>query len=135
MNQRLIRVLLASIGTSGIILSTYILTISSGDTTSCDFNSLFSCSSVLSSSYSQFMGIPVAAFGLIWYTIATILSVASIKMSIKRIFFRSWAIIGVLSIPIFVYAEFQIGAICLLCTLAHILGLIFLGLTLFYEEP
>ena len=134
MNQRLVRVLVTSIGTTGIILSTYILTISSGDSTSCDFNALFSCSSVLYSSYSQFMGIPVASLGLIWFTIATGLSIASFKIPIKRIVFLSWATIGVSSIPLLVYAEFQLGAICLLCTLTHILGLTFLGLTLFYQK-
>ncbi len=134
MNQRLIRVLLTIISIAGTVLSTYILTISSCDSTGCDFNVLFSCSEVLCSSYSQFMGIPVAALGLIWFTIATGLSAASFKMSIKRIIFLSWATIGVLTIPLFVYAEFQIGAICLLCTSAHIFGLTFLGLTLFYKK-
>ncbi len=80
------------------------------------------------------MDIPVAALGLVWYILATGLSLAALKMQIKRIYFLSWAIIGVSSIPLLVYAEFQIGAICLLCTLAHILGLAFLGLTLFYKE-
>ena len=134
MNQRFIRVLLSSIGISGIILSTYILMISPGDSTICDFNALFSCDSVLSSSYSQFMGIPVAALGLLWFIIATILAVASFKMKLKRIILLTWAIIGVSSIPLLVYAESLVGAICLLCTLAHILGLTFLGLTFFYEE-
>jgi uncharacterized membrane protein len=50
------------------------------------------------------------------------------------LFFISWAIIGVLTIPLFVYAEFQLGVICLLCTSAHILGLTFLGLTLFIQK-
>ncbi len=134
MDQRLIRALLTSIGIAGIIISTYILAISPGDSTSCDFNALFSCSSILSSIYSQFMGIPVAAYGLIWFTIASGLSAASFMISIKRRMFQSWAIIGTLSIPFFVYAEFQIGAICLLCTLTHILGLTFLGLTSFYQK-
>tara|TARA_B100001971_G_C18182794_1_gene533828 strand:+ start:989 stop:1321 length:333 start_codon:yes stop_codon:yes gene_type:complete len=108
--------------------------ISPGDSTICDFNALFSCDSVLSSSYSQFMGIPVAALGLLWFIIATILAVASFKMKLKRIILLTWAIIGVSSIPLLVYAESLVGAICLLCTLAHILGLTFLGLTFFYEE-
>ncbi len=80
------------------------------------------------------MGIPVAALGLIWFAIATGLSVTSFKIPIKRLVLLSWAIIGVLTIPLLVYAEYQLGAICLLCTLAHILGLTFLGLTLFYQK-
>ncbi len=134
MNQRFIRVLLTSIGSSGIVLSIYLIILTSSDSTSCDFNALFSCSSVLSSTYSQILGIPIAALGLTWFTIATILSVTSFKRPIKRIIFLIWAIIGVLSIPFLVYAEFQVGAICLLCTLAHILGLTFLGLALFYQK-
>ena len=134
MNQRFIRVLLTSIGSSGIVLSIYLITLTYSDSTSCDFNALFSCSSVLSSSYSQFLGIPVAALGLIWFVIATILSATSFKRPIKRIIFLIWAIIGVLSIPFLIYAEFQVGAICLLCTLAHIFGLTFLGLALFYKK-
>ena len=134
MNQRLIRVLLTSIGLSGTVLSIYLISLTSSDSTSCDFNALFSCSSVLSSSYSQFLDIPVAVLGLTWFAIATILSAASFKRPIKRIIFLIWSIIGVSSIPFLVYAEFQIGAICILCTLAHILGLAFLGLTLFYQK-
>jgi len=133
-NQRLIRVLLTSIGLSGTVLSIYLISLTSSDSTSCDFNALFSCSSVLSSSYSQFLDIPVAALGLTWFAIATILSATSFKRPIKRIIFLIWSIIGVSSIPFLVYAEFQIGAICILCTLAHILGLAFLGLTLLYQK-
>jgi uncharacterized membrane protein len=80
------------------------------------------------------MGIPVAALGLMWFAIATGLSVTSLMIPIKRIVLLTWAIIGVLTIPLFVYAEFQLGTICLLCTLAHILGLTFLGLTHFYQN-
>jgi len=80
------------------------------------------------------MGIPIAILGLIWFTIATGLSVASFKIPIKRNIFLTWVIIGVLSIPFLVYAEFQLGAICLLCTLAHILGLTFLITALFYKK-
>lgn len=134
MNQRILRVLLAIVGVSGIILSIYLLLITSESSTSCDFNALFSCSSVLSSSYSKFMGIPVALFGLMWYIVASALSVISFKISIKRLFLLSWAIVGVLSIPYFVYAEYIVGAICLLCTSAHILGLSFLVLSYFYRE-
>ncbi len=134
MNQRILRLLLTSIGVSGIVLSIYLLLITSDNSTRCDFNALFSCSSVLSSSYSKLMDIPVAAFGLIWFIGASILSVLSFKVSIKRIFFLSWSIVSLLGIFYFVYAEYLIGAICLLCTTAHLLGLSFLGLSFFYRE-
>lgn len=131
MNQQLVRVLLASIGLAGLVLSGYLTVFSSTDSTGCDLNALFSCSEVLTSKYSQFMGVPVAALGLIWFAGATVLSFASFTASIKRMTFLSWAFVGVLGIPPLVYGEFLVGSICLLCTSAHILGLTFLGLSLF----
>lgn len=125
---------MTSVAVSGVFLSIYLLLITSAESTICDFDALFSCSSVLSSDYSKFMGIPVATFGLIWFLVASAISVASFKFPIKRLFVLSWAIIGVLGIPYFVYAEYLIESICLLCTAAHILGLSFLGLSYFYRE-
>lgn len=134
MNQQVLRILLAGVAVSGVFLSIYLLLITSAESNSCDFNSLFSCSLVLESDYSKFLGIPVATFGLIWFLGASAISIVSFKFPIKRLFFLSWAIIGVLGILYFIYAEYLIESICLLCTAAHLLGLSFLGLSYFYKE-
>jgi uncharacterized membrane protein len=45
----------------------------------------------------------------------------------------SWSIVGLLGIFPLVYAEvYLIGALCVLCTLAHILGIIIFVLSIIY---
>lgn len=133
MDQRLVRVLLVAISIAGLVLSAYLTAFVPTGSTFCDLNDLFSCDAVLTSSYAYFMGIPVAALGLVWFAVALLFSSASLRISISRGILLLWAVIGVLGIPPLVYAEYVVGSICLLCTSAHALGLAFLGLVLVYR--
>ena len=100
----------------------------------CDISAEVSCSAVNSSPYSEVMGIPTAFMGLIWFIVLVILCYA---VESKHKFCKpapfylfAWSIIGLLTIIWLVYAElFLIGAICLVCTVVHILLIIILFLS------
>ena len=100
----------------------------------CDISAEVSCSAVNSSPYSEVMGIPTAFMGLIWFIVLVILCYA---VESKHKFCKpapfylfAWSIIGLLTIIWLVYAElFLIGAICLVCTVVHILVIIILFLS------
>ncbi len=90
----------------------------------CDINDRFSCSTVNTSSYSEIFGISVAIFGLFWFIITIFLTMnAGIKKSWVRPL-HYWALLGLLSIIYFIYAEFQIGSVCLYCTAVHLIIII-----------
>jgi len=131
--MRLNQVMLAVVSLAGIAVAGYILTIPKSGATFCNINSLFSCDAVLTSSYSHIFGVPVAALGLTWFAGAFGLSLASFKTSVSKRLFLIWAIVGVMGIPPLVYAEYLVGAICLLCTSTHILGIMFLVLAFLYK--
>jgi uncharacterized membrane protein len=101
----------------------------------CDINDTFNCSIVNKSIYSEILGIPVATLGLFWFlTMGWLIWMASKS---KRLFNRHyiehayhWSIAGVTSVFYFVWAEWMLGAICLYCTLVHIVLITFF-ITLF----
>jgi len=129
------RFLLATFSGAGVILSSYLTALSFRPQTAC-VTDLFSCEAALTSEYSKIVGvIPLAALGVAWFSVAIGLSVASFIKPISPRPFMLWAIIGVLGIPPLLYIEvFLIDAICLLCTVAHALGGIILGLSIIYRH-
>eukprot|EP01111_Echinosteliopsis_oligospora_P016776 TRINITY_DN7078_c1_g1_i1.p1 TRINITY_DN7078_c1_g1~~TRINITY_DN7078_c1_g1_i1.p1 ORF type:complete len:322 (+),score=50.54 TRINITY_DN7078_c1_g1_i1:60-1025(+) len=93
----------------------------------CDTGSVFSCSTVNRSEYSELLGVPVAIFGAIW---AVVLAFGAYKVNTndRAAYFITaillWTIMGVGFIFYMVLAEFIVGSICLFCTAIHILTLV-----------
>lgn len=89
----------------------------------CEIGSTLSCEAVVQSEYSKFLGIPVAAFGAVWFGSALLLSLAALAgMGVGRLLLY-WSVLGVLGAVALVMVEvFLIGSICLLCTIAHAVG-------------
>ena len=130
--SRLTQPLLTMCSIAGVILSTYLTIVSTQTQTACILNGLFSCDAVISSAYSKIMGIPVAVLGLVWFIVATALCLTSFLKPIPRLLL-SWSIVGLLAIFPLVYTEiYLVGALCLLCTLAHVLGIIIFVLSIVY---
>lgn len=101
----------------------------SNDLSFCDSvgGGLFSCSSVNKSEYSEFLGVPVAVFGAIWSTVLAFGAYMVYKNE-KVAYFTTavllWSFLGILFIFYMVTAEIILGAVCLFCTIIHILTVI-----------
>jgi uncharacterized membrane protein len=99
----------------------------------CPDTGLINCAKVTSSSYSEILGIPLAVLGLLYF-IAMLgfqLPVAwhSQKQLLRRIRLALGAS-GLVMILWLIYVElFRLNAICLFCTLVHIVTFALFGLT------
>lgn len=127
---------IASLAIIGAAISVY-LTIYSVDLQSgaCTLSDYFSCSAVLSSSYSKFGGIPTASFGIVWFVTTAVMCVWASKNEALLKYLLGWSLVGLLSVFILVYTEiFLVGAICPLCTAVHILVITILVLTIYLRR-
>jgi len=117
----------------GLGASAYLTCLSSTPPTSCPIGDfiVFSCDEVIWSKYSHFYGVSVAFLGLGWFAVAGgLLLLARQHERILR-GLVVWSLIGTVGVAGFVYTEiFLIGTVCLLCTLAHISGLVILALSI-----
>jgi len=97
------------------------------DSSFCNIDDYFSCSTVNKSSYSTFLGIPVAIMGMIGFALLGFLSLGKIKYHKVGIFYSS--LLGVGFMAYLTGAEiFFIKAVCVLCVIAAlIISLVFLA--------
>ena len=117
-----------AISLGGVGVSTY-LTIAHYTTPkilACSSTGTVNCERVTTSAQSTFLGIPVALLGLVWFVTMTSLCLpAAWRAEIRLVHLvrLGAAIAGVGFALWLVYAElFIIGAICLWCTVAHVLA-------------
>lgn len=97
-----------------------------GEGEECDISDTINCSIVNKSKFAEIFGIPVAEIGMAWFLIMGYLLHAGHK---KRTILKKpatvwayhWSIMGVLSIGYFVWAEWYLGALCIYCTIVHII--------------
>jgi len=94
----------------------------------CNINDQINCKNVIQSRYSEIFGVPLAAFGLVWFSVSGIFhyfresSVAFLGPNAPFYLFV-WSSIGVVSVIVLVFLEiFSVGSICLLCTACHIMA-------------
>lgn len=92
----------------------------------CSDTGTVNCEAVTTSAQSTFLGIPVALLGLVWFVAMVVLclpiawNAASRNVHLLRL---AAAIGGIGFVLWLVYAELVIiGAICLWCTVAHVLA-------------
>jgi uncharacterized membrane protein len=85
----------------------------------CDINSTTSCSSVIASPYSLFLGVPVCSIALLVYPILIALGVAALRRPKTRDVFFAAAILSAMGLMlnvVYVYNEVvYIKSICILC--------------------
>lgn len=102
----------------------------------CDINGAVSCSVVNSSVFSQFLNVPVAILGVLWFVFFTLLSWNALKKDgnlITALFW--WSGIGLLFVVYMVVAEIILEALCLLCTMIHLIIIaVFVCLYVLYKK-
>jgi uncharacterized membrane protein len=119
----------------GLIDSAYLAYLSLSPPTSCPVGefSIFSCNEVIYSQYAHVYGISVAVLGLGWFILA--LGLVLVAWRNARFIYGVvvWSVLGAVGVAGFVYTEiFLLGSICLLCTIAHVMGLAILALSVAY---
>lgn len=114
----------------GVAVSMY-LTVAhytSPDVLACAEGGTIDCSAVTTSAQSTVLGIPVAVLGLLWFVPMTALFLpAAWRSPDRRIHLArvSGTGAGVAFVLWLIYAElFLIGAICLWCSVAHVMALV-----------
>jgi uncharacterized membrane protein len=118
----------ATIGSAaaGLVVSAYLTVLSFGPPSTCpvgDF-AIFSCNDVIWSKYAYLYGFSVAMLGLGWFVIALALAVLGRNNTRVLQGLVVWSVLGALGVAGFVYTEvFLLGRICVLCTIAHVMGL------------
>jgi uncharacterized membrane protein len=94
----------------------------------CSDSGTINCAKVTTSPQSSILGIPVAVLGLAYFLVAAGLCAPPAWRSpepLVRAARLAWAIAGVGTVVYLVYAElFEIDAICLWCTLVHVVTIV-----------
>jgi uncharacterized membrane protein len=119
----------------GLIDSAYLAYLSLSPPTSCPVGefSIFSCNEVIYSQYAHVYGISVAMLGLGWFILALGLILVAWRNARFIYGVVVWSVLGAVGVAGFVYTEvFLLGSICLLCTIAHVMGLAILALSVAY---
>jgi len=90
-----------------------------GENNFCDINSSLSCSSVVTSPYAQFMGVPVCAIALFVYPILIALAWMAMKRLKTKNLFYSISLLSAMGLMlnlVYIYNEVvYIKALCTLC--------------------
>ncbi len=92
----------------------------------CDIQNLTGCNIVASSEYSNLFGIPLADFGILFYSIIFVLAMLELVLfdQLLRRTLQGVAFVGVLSSIYFTIVQvFFIGAICIYCSASAVAAL------------
>lgn len=108
-----------------------------GTTLACPDTGVVNCVKVTSSEYADFIGIPVALLGLGFFVAMTVLSLPGMWRTASPWPGRARlaaVIVGVVFVCYLIWAElFRIDAICLWCTVVHVLTVALFGLVVVRE--
>ena len=106
----------------GVAVSIYLTVLHYvGVAPACPVSGPINCETVLSSPYAVIGGssIPTSAAGIVWFAISALLSLRNLYR-----FQLAWSTFGLLTVLYLVFIEIvRLGAICLWCTVAHVLVL------------
>ncbi|MDJ0271000.1 MAG: vitamin K epoxide reductase family protein [Aigarchaeota archaeon] len=123
--------LIFAVSLSGLFLSIYLTLLPPPPF--CEISSFLSCDTVLSSAYAKFLGVPTAFYGVVWFAMAASLSMLASNGKRFAKLALGWSVIGVAAVAVLTYVELVlIGAVCILCTAAHVLAIAVAALS-FYQ--
>jgi len=123
------------LGLFGVLLSLYLVYdhIKDDESSFCDVGSHISCSKVRRSVFSEFLGVPVALFGVLFNSVIAIGALLAIKtdtstshLYISALFY--WNIAGAASVFYLVFAEIYLQVMCPFCTVVHLCQVVVLYL-------
>ncbi len=103
----------------------------------CDVGESVSCSLVNTSIYSEILKVPVAISGALWFLFLGLISWAALRRKELFTLLLAWCMIGILFVAYLIIAEIILQSLCLLCTLAHVLVLasLVISIVLFRSHP
>ena len=101
----------------------------------CDFGETLSCSLVNTSTFSVLLNVPVALLGALWFLFAGWMAWKGVKKGRNNegaipLLLLGWSILGLLFVVYFIIAEIILQAVCPFCTVAHLLVVIILVLSI-----
>lgn len=100
-------------------------------TTYCTLSGFFGCSKILSSPYAHIDRMPTAFLGVVWFAVSAWLGMIIARNENRLGYLLVWSVPAMLGVVILAYIELVVvGAICPLCTSAHVLGIAIFILTL-----
>jgi len=99
----------------------------SGTPLLCNIQNFSNCNVVAASSYSHLFGVPLAYYGIMFYSIMFILAALEIVIfdQLLRRMLQAASIVGLVSSLYFVFVQmFFIGAFCIYCSLSGLITLL-----------
>jgi uncharacterized membrane protein len=133
------RVATLVLAVAGLLAAAYLTVehLTSSTTLACPDTGRINCAKVTSSSYSSFLGMPVAVLGLVFFAVLVpLVSPAAWRARGPRLHLLrlGWVCVGVVAVLYLVWAElFQVRAICLWCTGVHLVTVAVFALVVFAE--
>ncbi len=110
----------------GVMVYLTVVHYSAMDLLACPSSGVVNCETVLTSTASEFYGVPITIIGGLWFVIAGAFAVASLLSRRGEVPWLTtasllWAVAGTLSVLYLVYVEVvDLRALCLWCTVAHL---------------
>lgn len=107
----------------------------------CSVSGAIDCERVLRSGYAVIAGtsLPTSAAGIVWFGVGTAIAVtlwSTPRLAIVERAQIAWSAAGLLTVVYLVFVEIvQIGAICIWCTVAHVLVVVIFILTVTVRQP
>lgn len=92
----------------------------------CNIQSLSGCNTVAESQYSRFFGIPLAQYGVLFYSILFVLSALELAIfnRLLRRILQGISLVGIIASLYFTFVQvFVIGAFCIYCLASAIIAL------------
>lgn len=91
----------------------------------CDFNATVSCTSVITSPYALFLGVPVCSIALLVYPVLIGLAITALRRQRTRNLFYATSLLSAMGLTlnsVYVYNEVvHVGAVCVLCVACTVL--------------
>jgi uncharacterized membrane protein len=107
----------------------------------CTVSGAVNCERVLSSGYGVIAGsaVPTSAAGIVWFGVAAVLAAVRLRApavaGVGRLL-TAWSWVGLVTIVYLVFVEIvELGAICIWCTVAHLMVLTVFILTVTIRTP
>lgn len=102
----------------------------------CDIGNLSGCNVVAASQYSQIFGVPLAVYGVFFYSVMLVLAVLELSIDDRRLrrILQGLSLVGVLSSLYFIFIQvYLIGAFCIYCFASALIALFILVCAGFIE--
>lgn len=99
----------------------------------CPSGGLIDCETVLTSPQSVVLGLPVAAYGLVWFAVNALLQALGLQKRGLSSWLRwvslVWLAVGAVTVVYLVYVELNVvGKVCIWCTGVHLIILLLVAL-------